>query len=282
MKDQMLARNYADIHKLPEAQFQQIVAGTRRLLFVCNALATVSAANNKHHMREINEKVIRIVMNFVKKLTITMWKRVLGAPPPPNAGVLAAQVIVCGMILPQIAPAQWGPATAGPNAALVPQNAHPANNPQPGPTNSAHDLAQFRPIPQTNVPATSRWITPSAAKAAHQTNTHGMPVQIASPGRNRLTQSEPSDQMNLFRLLAQIARSALPGHSLAQPRHAHPTSTHSTPSMTSLFGTSPPGNTSMESGSANPTNTRTRLTCYHYSYLHYQGIALENLNLLTH
>ena len=61
--------------------------------------------------------------------------------------------------------------------------------------------------------------------------------------------------MNLFRILAQIAHSALPGNSSAQSRPAHPTSTHSTPSMTSLFGPSPTGNSSTESGSAHPTNT---------------------------
>ena len=46
VKDQMLARNYANIHKCPDSEFQHIVAGMRRLLPVCNGLATASAANN--------------------------------------------------------------------------------------------------------------------------------------------------------------------------------------------------------------------------------------------
>ena len=255
VKDQMLARNYADICKFHDVGFQQIVAGMRRLLPVCNALTTASAANKIHLMQEIDEGVIQLVQDCGKKLPNTLGKRVPGAPPPGNPGVLPAQVIVHGTILLPGAPAQWGPATAGPNAGLVPQNAPPANNPQPGPANSVNDPAQSRPIPQTNVPGTSRRITRSAAKAAHPTNTHSTPAQITSPAGNRPTQSGPADPMNLFRMLAQIAHGALPGNSSAQSRPAHPTSTYSTPSMTSLFGPSPPGNSSTESGSAHPTNT---------------------------
>ena len=127
MKDQMLERNHADIHMFPDAEFQQIVAGMRRLLPVCNSLATASAANNIHLMQEIDEGVIQLVKNC-GKLTNTLGKRVPGAPRPGNPGVLPAQVIVCGTILPPGAPAQPRPATAGPNAGLIPQNAHPANN----------------------------------------------------------------------------------------------------------------------------------------------------------
>ena len=255
VKDQMLARNYADIHEFPEAEFQHIVASMRRLLPVCNALTTASAANNIHLMQEIDEGVIQLDKDCEKKLTNTLGKRVPGAPPPWDPGVLPAQVIVRGRILPLGAPAQWGPATAGQNAGLVPQNAPPANKPQPEPANSVNDPAQSRPIPQTNVPGTSRRITRSAAKAAHSKNTHSTPAQITSPAGNRPTQSEPADPMTLIRLLAQITRGSLPGNSLAQSRPAHPTSTHSTPSMTSLFGPSAPGNSSTESGSAHSTST---------------------------
>ena len=117
----MLARNYADIHKFPDVEFEQIVAGMRRLLPVRNVLATMPAANNIHLMQEIEEGVIQLVKDCRKKLTNTLGKRVPGTPPPGNPGVLPAQVIVLGTILPQGAPAQWGPATAGPNAGLVPQ-----------------------------------------------------------------------------------------------------------------------------------------------------------------
>ena len=113
VKDQMLARNYADIHKFPDAEFQQIVAGMRRLLPVCNALATASAANNIYLMQEIHEGVIQLVKDCGKKLTKTLGKCVPGAPSPGNPGVLPAQVIVRGTILPLGAPAEWGPAMAG-------------------------------------------------------------------------------------------------------------------------------------------------------------------------
>ena len=211
----MLASNYADIHKFPDAEFLQIVAGMRRLLPVCNALATASSANNIHLMQEIDEGVIQLVKDCGKKLTNTLGKRVPGAPPPGNTGVLPAQVIVRRTILPPGAPAQWSPAKAGPNAGLVPQKAPPASNPQPGPANSVNDPAQSGPIPQTNVPATSRRITRSAAKASHPTNTHSTPAQITSPTGNRPTQSQPADPMNLFYMLAQIAQGALPGNSLS-------------------------------------------------------------------
>ena len=115
--------------------------------------------------------------------------------------------------------------------------------------------AQSGPVPQTNVPGLSRRITRSAAKATHQTNTHSTPAQITFPAGNRPTQSGLAELMNLFCILVQIAHSILPGNSSAQSRPAYPTSTHSTPSMTSLFGPSPPGNSSIESGSAHPTNT---------------------------
>ena len=106
MKDHMLARNYADIHKFPDAEFRQIVAGMRRLLPVSNVLATVSAANNIHLMQEIEEGVIQLVRVCGKKLTNTLGKRVAGTAPPGNPGVLPAQVIVLGTILPPGVPAQ--------------------------------------------------------------------------------------------------------------------------------------------------------------------------------
>ena len=105
VKDQTLARNYADIYQFPDAEFQQIVADMRRLLPVCDALATASAANNIRLMQEIDEGVVQLVKDCGKKLTSTLGKRVRGAPQPGNPGVLPAQVIVRGTILPPGAPA---------------------------------------------------------------------------------------------------------------------------------------------------------------------------------
>ena len=128
----------------------------RRLLPVCDALATASAANNRRLMQEIDEGVVQLVKACGKKLTSTLGKRVLGAPRPGNPGVLPAQFIVHGTILPPGAPAQWGPATAGPNAGLITQNAHPASNQaQPGPTNPAKNPAQSGPMAQLATAADS-------------------------------------------------------------------------------------------------------------------------------
>ena len=72
VKDQMLARNYDDLYLFPDAEFQQIVAGMRRLLPVCDALTTASAANNIRLLQEIDEGVVQLVKDCGKKLTNTL------------------------------------------------------------------------------------------------------------------------------------------------------------------------------------------------------------------
>jgi len=55
VKDQMLARGYISDNTLfPDAEFQQIVAGMRRLKPGCDELATASAANNMASMQAID------------------------------------------------------------------------------------------------------------------------------------------------------------------------------------------------------------------------------------
>ena len=75
MKELMLARNYANKHKFPVAEFQEVVAGMRRLLTVCNALVTASAVNSIHVMQEIDEGVIQLVEDCGKKLTNTLDRK---------------------------------------------------------------------------------------------------------------------------------------------------------------------------------------------------------------
>ena len=61
VKDQMLAGGYiSDNWHFPDADFQQIVEGMRRLKPECDELATASAANNMASMQEINEAVLSI------------------------------------------------------------------------------------------------------------------------------------------------------------------------------------------------------------------------------
>ena len=106
VKDPMLARNYNDISQFPDAEFPQIVAGMKRLLSICDALATASAANNIRLLQEIDDGVVQLVKDFGKKLTNTVGKRVRGAPLPGNPGVPPAQGLVRGAILPPGTPAQ--------------------------------------------------------------------------------------------------------------------------------------------------------------------------------
>ena len=72
----MLARNYEDIYQFPDTEFQQIVAGIRRLLPVDDALAMASAANNLRLLQDIDEGVVQLVKDCGKELTNTLGKQV--------------------------------------------------------------------------------------------------------------------------------------------------------------------------------------------------------------
>jgi len=99
VKDQMLARGYiSDNWHFPDAEFQQIVEGMRRLKPACDELATASAANNMASMQEIDEAVLQLVKDCGKKLANTI--RTNNHVPPPGPGVPPAQVIVRPMLLP--------------------------------------------------------------------------------------------------------------------------------------------------------------------------------------
>jgi len=147
VKDQMLARGYfSDNWHFPDAEFQQIVEGMRRLKPACDELATASAANNMASMQEIDEAVLQLVKDCGKKLENTT--RTNNHVPPPGPGIAPAQVIVRPMLLPLNAPpqCQWSIATAAvPNAGPVGQNAPLANAPGPAqnvPTAPANPQAQ--------------------------------------------------------------------------------------------------------------------------------------------
>jgi len=146
VKDQMLARGYiSDNWHFPDAEFQQIVEGIRRLKPACDELSTESAANNMASMQDIDEAVLELVKYCGKKLANTI--RTNNHVPPPGPGVPPAQVIVRPMLLPLNAPrqCQWSIATAVvPNAGPVGQNAPLANAPGP---------AQNIPAPPANAQA---------------------------------------------------------------------------------------------------------------------------------
>ena len=109
----------------------------RRLLPACDRLATASAANNVHNMQQSDEGIVQLVNNSIDKL-ITIMDRPAqkvangqSVSPIGQPGVPSAQLNVSALLLLPGAPAQWGPATADPNPAPVPQNAlPPINQPQ--------------------------------------------------------------------------------------------------------------------------------------------------------
>jgi len=71
----MLARSYISENcHFPDAEFQQIVAGMRRLKPACDELPTASAANNMASMQEIDEAVLQLVKDCGKKLTTSAKK----------------------------------------------------------------------------------------------------------------------------------------------------------------------------------------------------------------
>ena len=131
VKDQILARGYiSDTWHFPDAEFQHIVEGLRRLKPACDELPTASAANNMASMQEIDEAVLQLVKDCGKKLANTI--RTNKHVPPPGPGVPPAQVIVRPMLLPLNAPpqCQWSIAMAVVlNPGPVGQNARLANAP---------------------------------------------------------------------------------------------------------------------------------------------------------
>jgi len=166
VKDQMLARGYIeDNWHFPEAQFQQMVAGMRRLKPACDELPTTSAANNIASMQEIDPAVLQLVKNCGKKLTKTIEtnKHI----PPPAPGVPPAQLILNPILLSLNAPpqCQWSIATAVPDAGPVVQNLQQPNAPgraqnihtSPGQCPSAEPSPTPRP---RDPPSSEQWSQP--------------------------------------------------------------------------------------------------------------------------
>jgi len=147
----MLARGYiSDNWHFPDAEFQQIVAGRRRLKPACHELATASAANNLGSMQETDEAVLQLIKDCGKHLTKTSETN--NHVPPPGPGVPPAQVILNPILLPLNAPpqCQWSIETAVPNTGPVVQNAPQANAPGPAqnvPAPPANPQVQNNPPP---------------------------------------------------------------------------------------------------------------------------------------
>ena len=170
VKDQMSARgDISDNWYFPDAEFQQIFAGMRRLKPACHELATESAANNMGSMQEIDGTVLQLVKDGRKKLTKTIETN--NQVPPPGPCVPPPQVILTPILLylnalPQY---QWSIATAVPNTGPVVPNAPQVNAPGP---------AQNVPAPPANPQAQNNPSPPGPAIPQAQNNSPG-PVIIA-------------------------------------------------------------------------------------------------------
>ena len=115
VKDQLVARNFANLATFPDADFYQIVEVMRRLRPACDTLATASAANNVIGMQQADDAVVQIAKDCGRKLMNTLANRAAaqlrGAKVAPlgQPGVPPAQVIIPNLLLPTNRPAQWGP-----------------------------------------------------------------------------------------------------------------------------------------------------------------------------
>jgi len=198
----MLARGYIwNNWQFPDAEFQQIVAGMRRLKPACDELATVSAANNMASMQEIDEAVLQLVKDCGKKLIKTIETN--NHVPPPGPGVPPAQVILKPILLPLNTPpqCQWSIATAVPNAGPVVQNSPQANAPGPAqnvPAPTANPQAQNNPpppgpaIPQAQNNGPGPVIIPAQIQAALPMGILGTPLGMQhAPPANRQAQNHP-------------------------------------------------------------------------------------------
>jgi len=166
VKNQMLARGYISHNcNFPDAEFQQIVEGMRRLKPACDELATASPANNMASMQEIDEACLQLVKDCGNKLANTI--RTNNLVPPPRPGVPPAQVIVRPVLVPLNAQpqCQWSIATAVvPNDGPVGQNTRLANPPGPAANIPAALVgAQAVPAPPANPQAQNIAGTPSPA-----------------------------------------------------------------------------------------------------------------------
>jgi len=207
VKDQMLARGcISDNWHFPDAEFQQIVEGMRRLKPVCDELATASADNNMASMQEIDEAVLRLVKDCGKKLANTI--RTNNQVPPPGSGVSPAQVIVRPMLLPLNAPpqCQWSIAMAVvPNAGPVGQNARLGNAPGqaqavPAPPAGAQAIpappvgAQAVPAPLAGAQAVPAPLAGAQAIPAPPAGAQALPAPSANPqAQNIATPPGPAD-----------------------------------------------------------------------------------------
>jgi len=179
----MLARGYIiDNGQCPNAEFQQIVGGMRRLKLGCDELATASAVNNMPSMQGIDEAVLQMVKDCGKKLAHT-FKTTNKVAPGPGAPSVQANVNPVLLRLNAPAPWQWSSATAVPNCGPVVQNAQRVaqNAPAAPPNPQAQNNPPRWAIPQAQLISDPPVQIPGHLPQALSVFIPGMPVQAIHP-----------------------------------------------------------------------------------------------------
>jgi len=155
-KDQMIARGFAPAGRtakdFPEANFRPICTGMRTLSPACDLIVSAVAANNMHHLEDIEKAVVELVKDSCRKLNDTNNK---GKIVVPNPAIPSVQRVVHASLLPPGAPNQWGAATTIGNPGQLPPNPPPAHVPASGQLGQAPlgVAGPNLPAAQVNVPA---------------------------------------------------------------------------------------------------------------------------------
>ena len=154
VKEQQVARNFANLATFPDADFYQIVEVVRRLRPTSDTLATASGANNVIGMQQADDAVVQIAKDCGRNLMNTLANhtatQLRGAKMAPlgQPGVPPAHVIIPNVLLPTNRPAQWGPSLPV-QVEVVQQPAQVAVVQQPAQVAVAPPpIGQFGPAPQ--------------------------------------------------------------------------------------------------------------------------------------
>jgi len=98
----------------------------RTLRPACDLIVSAVAADDMHHLEDIEEAVAELVKDSCRKLNDTNNR---GKMVVPNPAIPPRQVVVHASLIPPGAPNQWGAATTIGNRGQLPPNPPPAHVP---------------------------------------------------------------------------------------------------------------------------------------------------------
>jgi len=193
----MIARGFAPAGRtakdFPDADFLPIRTGMRTLHPACDLIVSTVAANDMHHLEDIEETVMELVKDSCRKLNDTNNKGKIGVP---NAAIPHGQVVVHASLLRPGAPNQWGAETTRGNPGQFPPNPPPAHLPAGGQLGQAPPGAADLNVPaaQVNVPAAGQLgqVPPGAAGPNVAAAGHLGPAPPGAAGPN-----VPAAQVNV-------------------------------------------------------------------------------------